>query len=74
MIRCHLARVMGDKRLKIVDVARDTGINRGTITRMYHDQAERVELEVLDVLCRYLEVEIGELYEFLDDSDENSIS
>jgi len=71
MIRCHLARVMGDKRLKIVDVARDTGINRGTITRMYHDQAERVELEVLDVLCRYLEVEIGELYEFLDESDEN---
>ena len=66
MIRCHLARVMGDKRLKIVDVARETGINRGTITRMYHDQAERIELDVLDTLCRYLKVSIGELYEFLD--------
>ena len=64
MIRCHLARVMGDKRLKIVDVARDTGINRGTITRMYHDQAERIELEVLDALCSYLGVGIDELYEF----------
>jgi len=74
MIRCHLARVMGDKRLKIVDVARATGINRGTITRMYHDQAERVELEVLDLLCKYLEVNIGELYEFLDDSVENLVS
>ena len=72
MIRCHLARVMGDKRLKIVDVARDTGINRGTITRMYHDQAERIELEVLDALCSYLGVGIDELYEFRNENEVNT--
>jgi putative transcriptional regulator len=58
---------MGDKRLKIVDVARDTDINRGTITRMYHDQASRVELETLETLCRYLEVDIADLYELIDE-------
>ncbi len=54
---------MGVKRLKIADVARDTGINRGTITRLYNETATRVELEALDALCAYLEVSIGELFE-----------
>lgn len=65
MVKCHLSRIMGEKRLKIADVARDTGINRGTITRLYHEEAERIELEVLEVLCRYLECEIGELLEIV---------
>lgn len=63
MIKCHLSRIMGEKKLKISDVARDTGINRGTITRLYHETAVRVEFEVLDKLCEYLECGIDELLE-----------
>ncbi len=54
---------MGSKRLKIADVARDTGINRGTITRLYNETATRVELEVVDQLCKYLSVSVGEIFE-----------
>jgi putative transcriptional regulator len=54
---------MGEKRLKISDVARDTGINRGTVTRLYNETATRVELEVIDTLCTYLNVSVGELFE-----------
>jgi putative transcriptional regulator len=57
---------MGEKKVKIVDVARETGVNRGTITRLYHETASRVELEVIDALCRYLECEVGELFELVD--------
>tara|TARA_R110001583_G_scaffold73138_5_gene203979 strand:- start:899 stop:1078 length:180 start_codon:yes stop_codon:yes gene_type:complete len=57
---------MGEKKVKIVDVARDTGVNRGTITRLYHETASRVELEVIEALCRYLECEVGELFELVD--------
>lgn len=56
-------KIMGEKRLKISDVARDTNINRGTITRLYNETATRVELDVLEELCHYLDVEIGELLE-----------
>lgn len=66
MIKCHLSKLMGEKKVKIVDVARDTGVNRGTITRLYHETASRVELEVIDALCRYLECEVGELFELVD--------
>lgn len=54
---------MGSKRLKIADIARDTGINRGTITRLYNETATRVELEVVDQLCKYLNVSVGEIFE-----------
>lgn len=63
MIKCNLSRLMGEKKLKISDVAKDTGINRGTITRLYHETAVRVDFDVLEKLCLYLECEISELFE-----------
>lgn len=63
MIRCHFARLLGERKLKISDVARDTGINRGTLTRLYYETAERVELDVLDKLCDYFSVEVSQLLE-----------
>lgn len=50
VIKCHLSRLMGERKLKISDVARDTGINRGTITRLYQETATRVDLDVVDLL------------------------
>lgn len=63
MIKCPLSRLMGEKKLKIADVSRDTGINRGTITRLYQETAVRVDFEVLEKLCVYLDCGIEELLE-----------
>lgn len=63
MIKCHLSRLMGERKLKISDVARDTGINRGTITRLYQETAVRVEFDVLESLCKYLQCDLGDLLE-----------
>ena len=65
MIRCNLSRILGEKKLKISDVSRDTGINRGTLTRLYQETAERIDLEVMDQLCIYLKCEVGDLFERL---------
>ncbi|MCE0732820.1 helix-turn-helix transcriptional regulator [Halomonas sp. G15] len=67
MIKCHLSRMLGERKMKITDVARDTGINRGTITRLYHENASRVELDVIDELCRYFGCEVGDLLEYIED-------
>jgi len=55
--------MLGEKKLKISDVSRDTGINRGTLTRLYQETAIRVDFEVLEKLCVFLDCEIGELLE-----------
>lgn len=72
MIKINLSRLMGEKRLKIADVARDTGINRGTLTRIYHETAERLDIDVLDKLCTYLGCSIGELLEHVPAVSANS--
>ena len=68
MIKCHLSRLMGERKLKISDVARDTGLHRNTITLLYQETATRVDLEAIDVLCRYFGVGVGELLERVDDA------
>lgn len=70
MIRCHFARLLGERKLKISDVARDTGINRGTLTRLYYETAERVEIDVLDKLCDYFGIDLPELLERTSCSDQ----
>jgi len=62
-LRIYLSRLLGEHKKKISDVTRDTGINRGTLTRMYYEDAERVDLEVLDILCQYFGCSIQELLE-----------
>lgn len=61
MICCYFARLLGERKLKISDVALETGINRGTLTRLYYETAERVDLDVLDKLCAYFKIDLVEL-------------
>lgn len=65
MIRCHLARLMGERKMKIVDVARETGLNRNTVTLLYKETAQRIDLEALEKLCRLFQCEVGDLLEYV---------
>jgi len=55
---------MGERRLKISEVSRDTKINRGTVTRLYHDTYTRIEKKTINTLCDYFDCRIEELFEF----------
>lgn len=65
MVRCHLARLMGERKMKIVDVARETGLNRNTVTLLYKETAQRIDLEALEKLCELFQCEVGELLEYV---------
>ena len=65
MIKCHISRLMGEKKKKISDVSVATGINRGTLTRLYYEKAERIELETLDKLCEYFNCRVEDIFEFI---------
>lgn len=63
MIRCHLARMMGEKKLRIADVARETGLSRATVTLLYKETAQKVDLESIEKICRLFNCKVGELFE-----------
>ena len=67
MIKCHLSRLMGERKLKIVDVARETGLHRNTVTLLYRETATRIDVEAMDKLCAFFDVGIGDLFEHLPD-------
>lgn len=69
MIRCYLSRLMGEHKMKIVDVARATGLHRNTVTLLYQEKATRVDVVAIDRLCRLFKCQVGELFEFIPDKE-----
>ncbi|MEF3073498.1 helix-turn-helix transcriptional regulator [Methylobacter sp. Wu1] len=63
MIRCHLARLMGEHKMRIADVIRETGLRRNTVTLLYKETAQKVDLDALDKLCVLFDCELNELLE-----------
>ena len=65
MIKCHLSRLMGERKMKVIDVARETGLHRNTITLLYNETAARVDIDSMDKLCALFNVSVGDLFERL---------
>lgn len=61
MIRILLSTRLGERRWTQADLARATGIRPSTINDLYHEMAERVNLEHLDLICEALDCELSEL-------------
>jgi len=54
---------MGAQKMNISDVARQSGLNRSTISLLYHEKATRVDLDVLEKLCKIFNCGVGEMLE-----------
>jgi len=65
MIRCHLARMMGEHKLRIADVARETGLSRATVTLLYKETAQKVDLNAIKQICVLFDCTVGELLELI---------
>ena len=64
MIKCHLSRLMGERKLKLADVARLTGLHRNTVTLLYNETAARVDLETIEKLCALFKCKVEDLFEY----------
>lgn len=59
---------MGERKLRIADVAEKTGLHRNTVALLYKETAARVELETLNQLCKLFRCGVGEILEYLEDN------
>lgn len=62
MIEYKLSTLMGAQRKKISDVSRATGISRTTLIELYYDRSKAVSFRVVELLCRYLNCTVGDLF------------
>ena len=62
-----LWKLLVDKKMSKADLRKAAGIAPNTMTRLRRD--EEVTLSVLNKICRTLEVDIGDIMEFLPESE-----
>lgn len=61
MIRILLSTRLGERKWTQADLARKTGIRPTTINELYHEIAERVSLEHLDLICEALDCDLPDI-------------
>ncbi len=61
MIRILLSTRLGERKMTQADLARITGIRPNTISELYHELVDRVNLEHLDLICGVLNCTLDEL-------------
>jgi len=69
MIKCHLSRMMGEKKLKVIDLARALDIHRNAITLLYTEEGTRVDLRLVDKLCKFFDCKVEDLFEYIEDEE-----
>lgn len=63
-IKIHLSRILGERRIKMSQLAEEAGIAKNTVLSLYHERAKGVTFEVLDKLCSALDCQPGDLLEY----------
>lgn len=53
--------ILAKKRLKVADVARETGLSKSTLTALYYERPKNPTFETLQKVADFLEVTIDDL-------------
>ncbi|MDE5582664.1 MAG: helix-turn-helix transcriptional regulator [Ruminococcus sp.] len=65
MIKIHLSRILGEKRITQAELSRRTGIRPSTINDIYNEVSERLKVENIDKICECLGCTVPELLEYI---------
>ena len=73
MIRFRLAELIADaqfktgQRIKLIDIAEATGINRMTLSRMSNQRGYSTSTDTIDKLCKYFGCAVGDVAAYVDE-------
>lgn len=72
MIINKLHLIMSDRKIRnISELARETELDRRTLTAIYDGKNKGIDYETLNKLCNYFECSIFDLIEFVPDAKED---
>lgn len=66
----NLPELMAKNKVKsLSEIQRETGLNRVTLTKIYKDEANRMDFGTTVKLCDYLNCKINDLYKLVDEDE-----
>jgi putative transcriptional regulator len=67
MIVNRLSRILGERRMSVAELQRQTGLSYVTLHNLYSDKSTRIDFETLNKICRALDVRPGDILEYAPD-------
>ena len=67
MIQSRLHSVLGNRRMKVAEFQRQTGVSYGALHNIYHGKSVRIDYDTLNALCCALGCQPGDLLEYVPD-------
>ena len=64
MVICKLPILLADWNMSVADLIRGTGINKTTLHKLYNCFLFFIDLETIDRICEYLNIQVGDLFVF----------
>lgn len=65
MVKIHLSKILGERRMTQKELSRMTGIRPNTINEWYHEIAVSLRVEHIDKICEVLGCTVDELIEVI---------
>ncbi|MGB9905282.1 MAG: helix-turn-helix domain-containing protein [Desulfotomaculales bacterium] len=66
---CRLSTLLGERKMKMLDLARATGLSKTTVFQLYHEKATKIGFDVLAKICAALGCQPGDLLVYVSDGD-----
>jgi len=71
-IHCRLSTLLGEKRIKMAELSRMTGVSKTTINAMYHDRVRKIDYGVLERICKALDCGLSDILEYVEEDFESN--
>ena len=65
----RLDRMMADRKISLGELAERVGIADGNLSKIKNRKVSGVRFKTLNAICRELECQVGDLFEYVDDED-----
>lgn len=70
----RLDRMMADRKISLGELAERVGIADGNLSKIKNGKVSGVRFKTLNAICRELECQVGDLFEYVDDEDGDAAS
>ncbi|CAA7602445.1 Cro/C1-type HTH DNA-binding domain protein [Acididesulfobacillus acetoxydans] len=72
MIKIKLSDLLGKHKMTQRALTMKTGIRPGTVSKLYHETTQRLEVDHLNEICKTLDCQPGDLLEYIPDEAPDS--